>query len=180
MWESRSSSGRASALAGILIAGLFLVVAALLFGGIFLLLPGKAHFAAFLTIGFLSLVFAVVSYFAQAFSREPMVQRAAAWGFSAFGFAILFLTVGLFPSLYGSDLLSTLGQFALLIVLVLLLIVAAAVGIWRAHGRVQDERRDAQRGEWNQSAPPSAFSYAAARDPAAPSSGTNEPPRGGV
>ena len=160
---------------------MFLLVAALIFGGIFLLVSGPVHFAALLTIGFLSLVFAGLSYFAQALSRTPTAQRAAAWGFGAFGFSILFLTVGLFPSFYPNlGLLSLLVQFVLLIFLILLLIGAIGLAFWRSRGHAQDEQRQAARQEWSQSAPPSAFSYAAARDPSAGPPSADDVPRGGV
>ena len=176
---SRSAGRAVASVSGIIVALLFVVVAALIFGGIFLLIPGTAHFVALLTIGFLSLLFSVVSYFAQALSRTPTVQRSAAWGFGAFGFVILFLSVGVVPFYY-PGLLTTVTQFGLLIVLVLLLIVAIVMITWRARGHAQDERREASRQQWAHSSPPSAFAYAAARDPSASANPSDERPRGGA
>jgi len=182
MWDSKSSGSHAGTLSGPLIAVLFVVVAALIFAGIFLLVTGPHHFGALIAIGFLSLFFGVVSYFAESLSRGPTVQRAMSWGFGAFGFALLFLTIGAFPFLYPSpSLISTVGQIGLLIVLVLMLIVPVAFYGWRARGHDQDARREVARLEWSQSSPPSAFSYGAARDPAAPASTPGDsPPRGGA
>jgi hypothetical protein len=180
MWQSSSSGGRGGSLSGYLIAALFAVVAALFFGGIYLLVPGPDHFGALVWIGSLSLVFGLVSYIAQATSRDPTAQRAAAWGFGAFGFAILFITVGVFPYLYPNDnLLSTVAQFFALIVLILLLIAAIAGGAWRFRGRAQDEARAEHRREWASKPAPSAFSYAAAQSPEEPSSPTTPPGTGG-
>jgi len=179
MWNSKSTGSGAGAMSGPLIAVLFVVVAALIFAGVFLLLPGPEHFTALLVIGFLALLFGAISYLAESISRGPAIQRALSWGFGAFGFAILFITVGALPLLY-SGLISTIGQIGLLVVLVLLLIVPVAFYGWRARGQVQDQRREEARHEWAQSAPPSAFSYAAARDPAAPTTPPENPPRGGA
>lgn len=179
MWNSKSPGSGAGSMSGPLIAVLFVVVAALIFAGVFLLITGPEHFVALLVIGFLALLFGAVSYLAESISRGPTLQRALSWGFGGFGFAILFLTAGALPFLY-SGLISQVGQIGLLIVLVLMLIVPVAFFGWRARGQVQDERREGARHEWSQSTPPSAFSYAAARDPAAPVSPPDAPPRGGA
>jgi hypothetical protein len=179
MWNSKSSGSSAGSMSGPLIAVLFVIVAALIFAGVFLLLPGPEHFTALLVIGFLAVLFGAISYLAESISKGPSIQRAASWGFGAFGFAILFLTVGALPFFY-SGLISTLDQIALLIVIILMLIVPVAFFGWRARGQAQDSRREEARHEWAQSTPPSAFSYAAARDPAAPSPPSDSPPRGGA
>jgi hypothetical protein len=179
MWNSKSSGSGAGSMSGPLIAVLFVVVAALIFLGVFLLITGPEHFVALLTIGFLALLFGAVSYLAESISKGPSMQRALSWGFGAFGFAVLFLTVGALPLFY-SGLISTVGQVGLLIVLVVMLIVPVAFFGWRARGQVQDSRREEARHQWTQSTPPSAFSYSAARDPAAPTPPPADlPPRGG-
>jgi len=180
MWSSKSSGATAGAASGVLVAVLFVIVAALIFGGIFLVVQGPEHFLALLAIGFLSLLFAVVAYLAQALTRSGAGPRAVAWGFGAFGFGVLFLTVGLLPFLV-SGLITQLGQIELLILLVLLLVVPVVWFTWRARGNASDQQREVARHEWSQHPPPSAFSYAAARDPAASSAPpTDAPPRGGA
>ena len=165
MWDSKGSGTTGTRLAGAVIGALFLAVAVLLFSGLFLVIGGPFHFLALMTIGILSLVFGGASYFAQALSREPTLQRMAAWGFTAFGFAILFLTVGVVPFLYAPDLLSQTAQIALLIVLILLLIAVVAVAAWRSRGHAEDAHRAAARREWASHPAPSAFSYPAAQIP---------------
>src|SRR5580658_1463213 len=108
MWNSKSSGGPAGAMSGPLIAILFVVVAALIFAGVFLLIPGPEHFVALLVIGFLSVLFGAISYLAESVSRGASIQRAVSWGFGGFGFAILFLTAGALPLLY-SGLISSAG-----------------------------------------------------------------------
>src|SRR5208282_3649933 len=81
-----------------LLAGLFLVAAALLFALIYITVPQNHEFTALLLIGVVALLFALVCYLAESASRDPAAQRSLAWGFLAMGFATLFLSVGLGPT----------------------------------------------------------------------------------
>ncbi|MCI4370528.1 MAG: hypothetical protein L3J81_04270 [Thermoplasmata archaeon] len=160
---------------GTAIVGILVLVAALLFAAVYLFLPGNQHFYGLLTIGILSLVFALGCYLAQSIAPNPVVPRALSWGFAGLGFALLFGTVAINP---GSTL-SSLGQILTLVVVLLFLAVTLVGAYWRtwtvASARTRVERREAF-----QSQPPrSALEYAAAqhdRDVTQPSTATSKGP----
>ncbi len=170
----RSSSRGIGSLSGALIGALLLVVAALLFVAIYYALPGYQHFFALITIGILSLVFALVAYLAESFTREPTPMRLATFGFLGMGFAVLLLTIAFAPG-------SPLGVVAQLVALVLILLVLVGVLVfarWRATALGAEARREQRRQEWSaQPSVPSAFDYAAAQKAAAPPA--QAPPSGG-
>jgi hypothetical protein len=168
---------------GIVLTVIFLVVAAILFYLVYLALPQNQHFGGLLWIGILSLIFALLCYFAESFSRQPSAQRSLAWGFFGMGFAVLFLTLGLAPS-YGISL----GTWQL----IGLLFTAIALGVsialiaWRGRAVQATAARQAVREQWRERPAPSAFDYAAARSPSVPATtppppppGSGSPPAGG-
>jgi hypothetical protein len=155
----------------ILLTALFLAAAVILFVLIYLAFPANQHFTALITIGILSLVFAILCYFAESLSRNPLSQRSLAWGFFGMGFTVLFLSVGLGPS-YG--VLSPVAQLYGLLFLILALIAALAGIVWRLRAVRATENLEAVRGSWRNEPTPSAFSYAAAQSPSVP--GTAQPP----
>ena len=182
MWDGRSSGSVAARLSGIVLVGIFLAISGLIFLGIFLIDDSRFHFVGLFSIGVLALIFSFGAYLAQALSRAPGAQRALAWGFGAFGFGLLFLTVLFFPFFYGREgVISVLVEIVLLVFL-LLLLAGAVVGVtWAARSRGGDAHRDAARREWQAHPAPSAFSYAAAQPPmeAAASPVASAPPKEG-
>jgi hypothetical protein len=158
---------------GIVLTVIFLVVAAILFYLVYLALPQNQHFGGLLWIGILSLIFALLCYFAESFSRQPSAQRSLAWGFFGMGFAVLFLTLGLAPS-YGISL----GTWQL----IGLLFTAIALGVsialiaWRGRAVQATAARQAVREQWRERPAPSAFDYAAAHSPSVPSTTPPPPP----
>lgn len=184
MWGSSGSAPPkgGSVSAGVL-AGLFLLVAALIFFGIYLVLPGQDHFWALITIGIVSLFFGLFSYIARSLSRQAGVQQGFAWGFAVFGLAVMFLSVVAFPVLYpNSSPLTQLGEVVALILLLLVVIVIVVATRWRSRGEHADERRQEARAAWESRPPPSAFSYSTARVPgeAPPADAGTPPPQGGA
>jgi hypothetical protein len=159
------------------IGGILVVVAAALFFGIYLAVPELNHFYALLAIGVIALLFAAFAYLAQAFTRDPVVQRAATLGFLGMGFVVLFLDVA-----FGGegDTPSFLGRLAGLIVLALLLVVALGGILWRVKGRMTDAVREERRDSWAQRPVASAFDYPAAQavapPPTAPANAPSSPP----
>lgn len=151
---------------GLVLTVVFLVAAVFLFALIYLSFPGQQHFGALITIGILSLLFALGSYLAESLSRDPVAQRSLAWGFFGMGFAVLFLTVGLAPSYSIVSPASALWDIFFLFVL---LAVTIGLIVWRVRGVRETERREVQRAEWRSESPPSALSYAAANSPSVPS-----------
>jgi hypothetical protein len=142
-----------SKVAAWVVAAILLVVGVLLFYGIYLVVTN--HFYALLTIGIVAVVFALVAYLAESISRQPSVQRAAAWGFYGMGFAVLLLTIGLNP---GTTLTAGWQITGLIIVLVLLAASIAGVG-WRYRSTASEQSRQTERTTWESKSPPSAFSY---------------------
>src|SRR4029077_9319319 len=132
-------SGEPRTWPGAILAGVFLVIAGLVFAAIYLLVP--SHAFALFGIGILALLLGVVCYLAQAVSRDPVVQRSLGWGFGAMGYAALFLTVlSSSPSL-GAALLG-------LALLLMLLPGTLAFAFWRAPSPAATERRSARRNDW--------------------------------
>jgi hypothetical protein len=165
-----------------LLAGLFLVAAALLFTLIYITVPQNHEFTALLLIGVVALFFALACYLAESASRDPAAQRSLAWGFLAMGFATLFLSVGLGPTYNVESVPSML--FGLLL-LVILLAVSIALIFWRARSLQQVAHQEVAREAWRSESPVSAFSYASAHSPSVPtaapptSPGVGTPPTRG-
>jgi MFS family permease len=151
---------------GALLTALFLVLAVVVFLLIYYAFPGNQHYTALLLIGIVSLIFALGSYLAESFSRDPSYQRSLAWGFFGMGFAVLFLTVGLGP--YYISSITTVDQLAGLVVLLVVLIVTVALIAWRVRAVRATENREVPRAAWRSESAPSAFSYAAANSPSVP------------
>jgi hypothetical protein len=160
---------------GWVLTGLFVVVAALVFAAIYLTITSNSHYYALIAIGILALIFALGSYLAESFSRDPTAQRSLAWGFFGMGFAVLFLTVGLGPT-YG--ILSTVDQLWGLAVIVVVLIITIALIAWRGRAVRATANQQVSRQAWRNETPPSAFSYATANSPSVPS--TSPPPPAGA
>jgi phosphatidylglycerophosphate synthase len=184
MWGSSGSAPpKGGSVSAWVLAGLFLLVAALIFFGIYLVVPGQHHFWALITIGIVSLVFGLFSYVARALSRQGSIQQGFAWGFVAFGLAVMFLSVVAFPVLYpNSSPLSQLGEVVALILLIVVVIVVVVATRWRSRGEQSVEHREEARAAWRGQSPPSAFSYATAQVPgeAAPTETPGTPPTGGA
>ncbi|MGI0128605.1 MAG: hypothetical protein ACREDE_06050 [Thermoplasmata archaeon] len=151
---------------GLALTAMFLVVAAILFYLVYVALPQGQHFYGLIWIGILALVFALLCYFAEAFSRDPTAQRSLAWGFFGMGFAVLFLSIGLAPS-YGV----ALGPWQLVGILLTVIALGVAVGLigWRMRAVQATAQRGAMREQWRERPAPSAFTYAAANAPSVPS-----------
>lgn len=161
---------------GLVLTAIFLVAAAILFYLVYVALPSSEHFYGLVWIGILALVFAIGSYLAESFSRDPTGQRSLAWGFFGMGFAVLFLTLGLAPS-YGVSL----GNWQLLGLLLTLIALGVAVGLigWRMRALQATARRETVREAWRDRPVPSAFSYAAANAPSVPTTATPPSPPAG-
>jgi hypothetical protein len=157
-------------MSALLLTVIFLVIAALVFYGVYIGLPANSHFGALLLIGVLALIIALLCYVAESFSRDPSAQRSLAWAFGAMGFATLFLTVGLGPT-YNVE--SMTGQLVGLIVLAILLGITIALVGWRMRAVEQTVHQEAARASWRKETPASAFSYTTANAPAMP---TTAPP----
>jgi apolipoprotein N-acyltransferase len=155
----------------LVLTALFLAVAIILFVLIYLAFPANQHFTALITIGILSLVFAVLCYLAESLSRDPVSQRSLAWGFFGMGFTVLLLSIGLGPYY---NVLSPVAQLYGLLFTILALIVALALIGWRIRAVRATENLEVARGSWRNEPTPSAFSYAAAQSPSVP--GTAQPP----
>src|SRR5580658_7752732 len=151
---------------GILLTVIFLVVAALLFFIIYIAFPTDQHFGGLLWIGILALIFAILSYLAESFSKDPSAQRSLAWGFFGMGFAVLFLTIGLAPS-YGISL--GIWQYVGLLFTAIALAISVALIGWRLRALRSTASREAVREQWHERPAPSAFSYATANSPSVPS-----------
>ncbi len=156
---------------GLVLTAIFLVIAALLFFGLYIAFPQNSHYYALIYIGALALVFALVSYLAESFSRQPSAQRSLAWGFFGMGFAVLFLSLGLGPYY---NVISQLEAIEGL-VLVLVVLFASVAGIrWRGRAVRATENQQVPRAAWRSEPAPSAFSYATASSPSVPA--TAPPP----
>jgi Zn-dependent protease with chaperone function len=159
-------------ISGLVLTVLFLLVAGLLFYGIYLALPQDHEFSALLLIGSLSLVFALGCNLLESASRDPAAQRSLAWGFLAMGFATLFLSVGLGPT-YQVE--SAGSQIFGLIVLAILLGITIALVSWRLRAVEASRYQEAARESWRHEPPASAFSYPTANSASVPA--TAPPPR---
>jgi hypothetical protein len=155
--DPRAGVGRAAAIA---LAIVLLVVAALVFFGLYLLLPQPNHFYALIAIGAVSLVFALAAYLGQSVTREPVGQRALAWGFLGMGFTILIGTVAFGPNANVTPVDRVVGLLVLFVVLAIVLVGV----IWRSDAITAEARRRRAREAWERRRPVSAFEYAAAHE----------------
>ncbi|HEV2316191.1 MAG TPA: hypothetical protein VGV89_01265 [Thermoplasmata archaeon] len=157
-----AAGGLARTLSGAAFLAIALAMGAILFLVIWLVVspfePPAGPFLALMVIGVLSLVLAAGSYFAQAAVAQPLMARAASWGFLAMGFTVLFVTDGLYPD--GAIGLVT----RLILAFVFLVFLAVAVGgiYWRSGQLAAEQRRTEARKEWAAQPPVSAFDYKAA------------------
>jgi len=161
------------------LAVLFLVIAALVFAGLYLAFPQTNHWYGLLGIGIVALFFALGSYLAEAASREPTIQRSLAWGFFGMGFAVLLFTVGL-GTMYGVTTL--VGTLIGLIIVVVALFVSVGLMMWRIRSVARTRAREAPRDAWRREPSPSALTYATATSPSVPEvtpppAAGNPPPR---
>jgi hypothetical protein len=155
-----ASNGARVRISAAVLTLILLVIAGLLFLGIFLALPAEQHFSALLFIGGLSLLFALLSYFAQGFAREPVVQRSLTWGFLGMGFATLFLTVSFAQN---PEVAFFPWRFGGLILLMILLAGVIGFAAWRARTLGEEHSRLRSRQSWDSRPAPSAFDYPAAK-----------------
>ncbi len=178
MTVSGGAGGRRGTVSGLVLAVLFLAVAALLFVAVYYVLPGHDHFYGLIAIGILSLFFALGAYLAEAFSTQAPIQRAVSWAFAGMGFATLLLTLVFAPNSPLSFVSTIIG-----ILLVLLVLIVAVAGTrWRVGQERGVAQRESQREAWRARPAPSAFTYATAHPPGEappPSSGPAPPPPGG-
>jgi hypothetical protein len=156
--------GRYSA---IVLTVVFLALAVLIFVALYFTLPDNEHYGALLLIGVLSLVFALCSYLAEAFSRDPAAQRSLAWGFFGMGFTVLYLTVILGP-FYINGILTPIEQLTTVIVLTVVLAVSIVGVVWRMRAVRATENEMVSRAAWRNEPAPSALSYGAANSPSVP------------
>ncbi len=175
-----SAAAAVNRIAAGLISAILVIAAAILLVGFYLLFPANGHAFALILIGIVAIVFAAIAYLMESVSRSPTYQRANAWGFYAFGFAVLRLTLGLNPTGYLSLTLQIVG-----LVVTLLFLAGSVAGVaWRYRSVADVAPREAQRAAWRASTPASAFDYSTAHAPTAPvtppaASGGKTPPSGG-
>ncbi len=156
-------AGRLSAgMLGLVFLALLLVV----FAVIYLTAPNP--FTALWEMGLLALFVGLGTYLAQALSKDPTVQRSLGWGFGAAGFVLLLGDFWIGPG----DPLTTPWRLYLTIPVLILLIVVFGLARWRFTAVAYTKQREARRAEWDRSAPPSAFDYAAAQTPGTTPGGT--------
>ncbi|HEV8049181.1 MAG TPA: hypothetical protein VGP88_01150, partial [Thermoplasmata archaeon] len=141
------------------VVAIFVVVAALLFLAVFLVLPGNQHFYALITIGILSLVFALGAYLAQAAVPDGLIARSLSWGFAGLGFFLLLGTVVTNPA----STLGVLGQILAIVIVLLFLAAALAGAYWRSWTVASTKARVEQRAVFQSQPPRSALDYSAAQ-----------------
>lgn len=156
--------------AAALLGGVLILALVLLFVLLYLAIPAPGSLYA---MGIVALVLALVSYFLQTLSRDPTVQRSVSWGLAVMGFALLVGTVWLVP-----DGASLVDQLAVTLVVVVLLALTLVLVFWRLRTVARVEAREEHRAAWDQSQPPSAFDYAAAKTPGSSAVGGPSPPPG--
>jgi hypothetical protein len=154
-----SSSGRA--ISGAVFVLILLVAAALIFLLIWLLVAPTSAFWALIGIGWVALLFGLVAYLAQAFSRNPMTGRATGIGFAAMGFTTLGVTAGLFPD----PNVSSITRILLALAMLFALAIAVAGIMWGSRNRENVANRESSREAWRAQPAVSAFDYSSARDP---------------
>jgi MFS family permease len=156
-----------------LLAVIFLVIAALIFAALYYAYPGYNHWYALIGIGIVALVFSVGSYFAEAASRQPTIQRSLAWGFFGMGFAVLLITVAIGP-MY--SVLGTVPALIGLVIVLAALFLTVGLMMWRVRSVARTAAREAPREAWRQEPTPSAFSYSTATSPSVPAVTPPPPP----
>ena len=174
-----TSPSKAAGWGAWILAGLFLVIAALIFGAIWFEFPSSGHWYGLVYIGVIGILFALGSYLAEAASREPMIQRSLAWGFFGFGFAVLLFTIGV-GNLYG--VLTLVWVLLGLVVVLAVLFITVGLMMWRVRSVAATAAREAPRQAWRNEPTPSALTYAAANSPSVPAvtpppAPQNPPPR---
>lgn len=160
--------------AGGAIGAIILAVAALiLFLAIYFALPQDHHYLALSTIGSVSLVFALFSYFGRAFVQAGALLQNMSWGFAGLGFALI---VG--ALLLGGSYIGIVLELVYLFFVVILVGAWAFLVAWRRGTQQASQRLEAHRETWRASTPTSAFDYTTARpNTPAPAAGeTNQNP----
>jgi len=157
-------------IAGTLFVAILVLIAALVFAGIYFALPSD-HVAALLSIGVVSLVFALVAYLARSVTRNPATPRALAWGFAGLGFAVLFGTILV------AGFSVTTEIIALILVLLALAVMVAGVW-WMGRSQSADAPRMEARRDWDSRPPQSALSYSTAQGTPGVSPPTSAAPGG--
>ncbi len=168
--------------AGGIIGAIILAVAALiLFLAIYFALPQDNHYLALSTIGSVSLVFALVSYFGRAFTLAGALLQNMSWGFAGLGFALI---VG--SLLLGGSFIGLVLELVYLFFTVILIGAWAFLVVWRRGTQQTSQRLEAHRQGWRASTPASAFDYTTARPntpapaPVEPNQNPPAPPPGVV
>ncbi|MCI4317704.1 MAG: hypothetical protein L3J96_04130 [Thermoplasmata archaeon] len=159
---------RGPGIGAILLSLILLAVAVLVFAGIYLV--DADHYGALLWIGTLCLFLALASYLLQSFSRNPLIQRSLGWGFLGMGFTLLFVTVGVSPSI------ATTWRIVGFVILLLLLAGAVAGVSWRMRSAAQEHSSETRRRDWGGRPAPNAFDYGAGQPASPPGSGEMNPP----
>ncbi len=148
----------------LLIGVILVVVAALIMVLVYTTVSGPYHVAALLWIGVIALLFALVAYIARSLRASFTTASLWSWGFAAFGFAVLFGTLGVNP--HGT--LSSADQIlGLILTLVTLAIVVAGTG-WQARAKAATAQRETERTAWASKPAVSALDYPAAAGPTSP------------
>jgi len=148
-----------------LLAAIFLLIAALIFATLYYAFPASNHWYALIGIGIIALVFSLGSYFAEAASREPTIQRSLAWGFFGMGFAVLLITVGIGP-MYG--ILTMVIALVGLVLVLAVLFITVGLMMWRVRAVQRTALREAPRESWRKEPTPSALSYSTATSASVP------------
>lgn len=167
-----SNRSGGAAVAGAAAAAIFLVAIAVLFAAIYFVLPGEAHFYAFVGMGVLSLLFALGAYLAQAFTARPLVPGALGWGFLALGFGLLLVSIVLNP---GNTITSIGAQLTALFVLLVAMAITAVLVGWRMWSKANERTRLAGRAQWESKPAVSAFDYGTAGAEGSPAPGARPP-----
>jgi hypothetical protein len=162
-------------ISGVLLVVVLAVIVAILLSLVYVLNPADSHVPALLEMGILSLVFALLAYFARAFTHQPRFPQSISWGFTGLGFGLLLLTLGLAPS--GTiEGLQRIGGFLLVLIA---LAVVLGFAVWGARGAASEAQRGAERARWASQPAPNALDYPAAAPPATPPAPPAPAPPGG-
>jgi len=145
---------------GAIVASIAIVAAsALLFIAIWLAIsPQDNHYLALLTIGIVSLVFALVCYFGRAFTRAGSALQALSWGYAGFGFVLLIGSL-----LFGAPAIGAVFEFVGLFLVAILIGAVGVLAVWRRNSDRMTQAREAKRETWRAATPRSAFDYSTAR-----------------
>jgi O-antigen/teichoic acid export membrane protein len=157
MAASATAASRTSA--GSIVGAVILPVAALLISlAIWFAFPQDNHYFALSTIGSVSLIFALVSYFGRAFTQAGAALQSLSWGFAGLGFALI---VG--SLLLGGSYLGIVLELVYLFIVVILIGAWAFLVVWRRGSLQAVQKTEAHRESWRASTPASAFDYTTAR-----------------